>query len=64
MSASPVNRKMPPETAVNAMVSGVTGHRTLTSEALFRGHGELRILHAGREYRLTVTRQGKLILTK
>ncbi|MDO8597409.1 MAG: hemin uptake protein HemP [Sulfuricaulis sp.] len=41
-----------------------TGPRRVTSQILFRGHGELRILHAGQEYRLTVTRQGKLILTK
>lgn len=44
--------------------SGAPGHRRMTSEALFRGHSELRILHAGQEYRLFVTSKGKLILTK
>ena len=31
---------------------------------LFRGRNEVRLLHRGQEYRLRVTRQGKLILTK
>jgi hemin uptake protein HemP len=30
----------------------------------FRGRNEIRLLHRGQEYRLRVTRQGKLILTK
>lgn len=37
--------------------------RTLDSRDLLRGEPELRILHEGREYRLRVTRQRKLILT-
>ena len=34
------------------------------SEELLRGGKELIILHQGAAYRLTVTRNGKLILTK
>lgn len=36
----------------------------VSSEALLRGCKELRILHQGEVYRLQLTRQGKLILTK
>lgn len=32
--------------------------------SLFKGTDEVRLLHRGQEYRLRVTRQGKLILTK
>ncbi|WP_240032005.1 hemin uptake protein HemP [Pseudomethylobacillus aquaticus] len=35
-----------------------------TSEQLFAGARELIIQHAGAEYRLRLTSQGKLILTK
>lgn len=38
--------------------------RSVTAAALFDGARELRIVHAGDEYRLTITRNGKLILTK
>lgn len=38
------------------------GHR-VTSQALLGGRQELLILHQGREYRLRVTQNGKLILT-
>jgi hemin uptake protein HemP len=34
-----------------------------TSEDLLGGRAELIIVHAGREYRLRVTQNGKLILT-
>lgn len=37
---------------------------TIRSEELFGGQRELGILHAGGMYRLSLTRQGKLILTK
>jgi len=36
----------------------------LDSRELFRGRRELQIAHGGQIYRLSVTRQGKLILTK
>jgi hemin uptake protein HemP len=36
----------------------------LDSAQLFAGHRELIIVHRGEEYRLRITRQEKLILTK
>ncbi|MEO1767291.1 hemin uptake protein HemP [Thiobacter aerophilum] len=38
--------------------------RPIPSERLFRQENEVRILHQGQEYRLRITRAGKLILTK
>ncbi len=38
--------------------------RCLSSDELFRGRREVRIVHAGQEYRLFVTSKDKLILTK
>jgi hemin uptake protein HemP len=35
----------------------------VTSESLLGGRGELLIVHNGREYRLRLTQNGKLILT-
>ena len=37
---------------------------TVTSTDLFRGGREIVIRHGGEEYRLRITRTGKLILTK
>ena len=36
----------------------------IASEELFAGRSEIRVRHRGQEYRLRITRQGKLILTK
>jgi len=36
----------------------------LDSANLFNGQDEVRLIHRGQEYRLRITRQGKLILTK
>lgn len=38
--------------------------RAISSESLFAGARELVIQHAGENYRLRITNQGKLILTK
>ena len=38
--------------------------RMLTSAELFGGHDEIIVLHNGAPYRLRITRQNKLILTK
>ncbi|HTM77755.1 MAG TPA: hemin uptake protein HemP [Devosia sp.] len=38
--------------------------RSIDSAALFAGSNELIILHNGTPYRLRITRQDKLILTK
>lgn len=40
-----------------------TGARRTTSEALLGPERELVIVHNGREYRLRLTQNGKLILT-
>ena len=42
----------------------VASNRMVTSEVLFSGTRELVIRHAGEDYRLRLTNQGKLILTK
>ncbi len=42
----------------------ITENQYTTSEALFAGARELVIKHAGDEYRLRLTNQNKLILTK
>ena len=39
-------------------------NRSMTSEDLFAGRRELLIKHASESYRLRITNQGKLILTK
>ncbi|MEI2783082.1 MAG: hemin uptake protein HemP [Candidatus Competibacter sp.] len=41
-----------------------TPRKRLASSDLFDGGQEILIDHAGQEYRLRITRQGKLILTK
>ncbi len=42
----------------------VVANRVTRSEVLFAGARELVIKHAGEDYRLRLTNQGKLILTK
>lgn len=39
-------------------------HRVLLSSTLFAGKKEVRILHAGVEYVLRITKEQKLVLTK
>lgn len=41
-----------------------TSRKRLASSDLFGDTQEISIEHAGQEYRLRITRQGKLILTK
>lgn len=41
-----------------------TEGKVITSDELLEGHIEVVILHRGQPYRLRVTRQDKLILTK
>lgn len=50
-------RPLPPASETNVA-------RSVTVGELFAGARELRIVHGGEEYRLTITRNGKLILTK
>jgi hemin uptake protein HemP len=56
----PVNPERPAPPAESA---APTGPRRVRSEDLLRGSVELLIEHQGREYRLRVTQNGKLILT-
>jgi hemin uptake protein HemP len=51
-----------PEEGGKAQPAGIAARR-LASEALFGAARELVIVHAGKEYRLRITRNGKLILT-
>lgn len=44
--------------------SQISGRKSVASAALFEGETEVFILHNGEQYRLRITRQDKLILTK
>lgn len=56
---TPLKPPKPPTTALPpALVP------RLDSSSLFAGGREVRIVHQGEEYRLRITRQEKLILTK
>jgi hemin uptake protein HemP len=52
--------------AGNGELSGhvPNGTPTLTTEELFAGRDEIVLIHNGSAYRLRITRQNKLILTK
>ena len=52
----------PALTALNGL--GTEEPAWLDSARLFAGRTEIRLRHRGEEYRLRITRQGKLILTK
>lgn len=50
--------------SVAAQCAAPAGERVLSTAALFRSARSLVIEHAGERYVLSVTRNGKLILTK
>ena len=52
------------EPAKTGTKAGVRGLPVLESETLFQGQNEIVIRHQGAEYRMKITRQGKLILNK
>jgi len=52
------------DTRIEGLTITQSAVQTLSSVALFAGAKELVIAHAGQEYRLRQTSQGKLILTK
>jgi hemin uptake protein HemP len=52
-----------PAQAASPMLA-VSPQAVLSSQALFAGQREVLILHHGEAYRLRITRQDKLILTK
>ena len=60
LTAMQSDRNPQPSSSVDAMPSV----RTFDSGSLFGKEHEIRIAHDGQEYRLRVTRNGKLILTK
>jgi hemin uptake protein HemP len=55
MTSPPPGGRLPPNETVG---------RRYNSRDLFRGQQEILIEHAGHAYRLRITRQDKLILTK
>ena len=48
----------------NSAQDATISPRSIVSAALFAGSNELVIIHNGTPYRLRITRQDKLILTK
>ena len=54
----------PPVAPAMPSASPRPGRRLCTSDELFDGARELVIRHGREEYRLRITRSGKLILTK
>ena len=50
--------------AAREPLSDSTGRHTVRSTDLFQGEREIVIRHGAEEYRLRITRTGKLILTK
>ncbi len=54
----------PASAAVAPLLRQQAGLRRLASQALFQGQQELLIDHGEAVYRLRITSQGKLILTK
>lgn len=62
-----MNQSTSDSTAKHLDIKGKSAqHRPLVldSEALFQGAREVRIIHDDTQYRLTITRLNKLILTK
>jgi len=54
----------PPSTVLASPSPGSSGSRQIDSATLLGPHREVFIRHHGQVYRLRVTSQGKLILTK
>lgn len=63
-NSSAPTHAMPLSRSPSAIGPVTTLPRSVTAAELFAGARELRIAHAGEEYRLNITRSGKLILTK
>lgn len=59
-----MNSPSPPMPAAHPEPASGTALAKLDSASLFAGKRELIIVHLGEEYRLRITRQEKLILTK
>ncbi|MBI1311551.1 hemin uptake protein HemP [bacterium] len=66
-TSQPDDRKPDPSVPVQATGDASNARseiRQLTSEELFAGRQEIEIQHDGEQYRLRITRNGKLILHK
>jgi hemin uptake protein HemP len=63
-SSNPVAHPLVDDAWVPAGRPACHDPRVVESKALFGPARELRIVHEGREYRLRVTRLGKLLLTR
>ncbi len=68
MNPKPTGRPARP-TSLSCSLPAEPGQRTCQPEAmpaalLFQGHQEIQITHNGDTYRLRITRNDKLILTK
>jgi hemin uptake protein HemP len=53
-----------PTRSPDVVTAPAAGEQSVSSAQLFKGGKELVIEHASARYRLRITRQGKLILTK
>jgi hemin uptake protein HemP len=62
MSSNHAAQKTSPAAPVPPGHAGSPGV-SLTTEQLFAGAREIALLHNGRQYRLRITQQGKLLLT-
>ena len=64
MGARPsTEQQTPVDTGACPNRAAIAGPARVTSQELLNGRNELAILHDGREYRLRITQNGKLILT-
>lgn len=64
MPSSSVNDAGPQPGARGLPAAPSAGPPRVESRQLFAGGAEVLIAHGGEQYRLRITRQGKLILTK
>jgi hemin uptake protein HemP len=64
VDAAPSPSATPPSGTMSCSALGAGQPRRIDSAALLGGRGEVLIVHHHQVYRLRVTAQGKLILTK
>ncbi len=63
VSTSPASKR-DRETPQSAEVPSAAKATMIDVQTLLAGRSEVRLVHRGEEYRLRITRQGKLLLTK
>jgi len=64
MSAARTPAEQPATASANQAEQKTANEQVLASATLFAGRKEVVIQHDGHDYRLRITRQNKLILTK